>query len=96
MLDAPPEVTARIGLINRVVPEGTALDEARRVAERIAANGPLAVRAVKRSVQETEGRPEDEALRIELEIGRAVFATEDAREGTRAFAEKRRPEYRGR
>lgn len=86
----------RIGLINRVVPDGTALEEARLIAARIVANAPLSVQAVKRSVQETEGRPEEEALRIELEIGSAVFASEDAREGTRAFAEKRKPEFQGR
>jgi enoyl-CoA hydratase len=87
---------AAIGLINRVVPDGEALAEARRIAGRIAANGPLAVRAVKRSVQETEALPEADALKVELEIGLAVFASEDAREGPRAFAEKRAPEFQGR
>lgn len=86
---------AAMGLINRVVPDGQALPEARKIADRIAANGPLAVRAVKRSVQETEALPEAEALKVELEIGMAVFASDDAREGPRAFAEKRAPEFRG-
>jgi enoyl-CoA hydratase len=94
------EVTAeealRVGLIGRVVPDGQALDEALRVAEVICANGPLAVEAIKRSVRETEGVPEVEALKIELEIGMPIFATEDAQEGQRAFAEKRPPEYRRR
>ncbi|CUU56084.1 enoyl-CoA hydratase [Parafrankia irregularis] len=87
---------ADIGLISRVVPDGKALDEALRVAERIAANAPLAVQAVKRSVRETEGLPETEALARELEIGLPVFATEDAKEGTRAFKERRPPVYTGR
>ncbi len=85
-----------IGLIGRVVPDGTALDEALRIAEVICANGPLAVEAIKRSVRETEGLPEDRALQVELEIGSPIFATEDAAEGQRAFAEKRQPVYRRR
>ena len=78
------------------LPDGQALTEARKVAEQIAANGPLAVQAIKRSVQETEGLPEAEALKRELEIGSAIFQTEDAKEGPRAFAEKRKPEFKGR
>jgi enoyl-CoA hydratase len=84
------------GLIGSVVPDGTALDRALELAGMIAAAGPLAVKAVKRSLQETEGLPEDEALKIELEIGMPVFATEDGREGPRAFAEKRPPNFVGR
>jgi enoyl-CoA hydratase len=85
----------RIGLIGRVVPDGTALDAAVQIAEKIARNGPLAVQAVKRSVQATEGLPEEEALKIELEIGLPIFGTADAKEGTRAFKEKREPHYEG-
>jgi enoyl-CoA hydratase len=85
-----------LGLIGRVVPDGQALAEATGIAERIAANGPLAVQAIKRSVQDTEGLPESEALKIELELGLPVFASEDAKEGPRAFAEKRDPTYQGR
>jgi enoyl-CoA hydratase len=86
----------RIGLIGRVVADGKALETAIGLGERIARNGPLAVQAVKRSVQETEGLPEAEALKIELEIGLPIFGTADAKEGTRAFKEKREPRYEGR
>jgi len=51
------------------------------------------VEAIKRSVRETEGIPEAEALKIELEIGWPVFGSEDAVEGQKAFAEKRPPVY---
>ena len=73
------------------MPAGDALAEAKKVAERIADNGPLAVQAIKRSVLESEGLPEKEALAKELEIGWPILATEDAKEGPRAFAEKRPP-----
>jgi enoyl-CoA hydratase len=86
----------QLGLINRVVPDGEALTAALAIAERVAQNGPLAVQAVKRSVQETEGLPETEALKVELSIGMSVFGSEDAREGTRAFAEKRPAQFQGR
>lgn len=90
------EEALRIGLIGRVVPDGQALAEARKVADQIAANGPLAVQAIKRSVIETEGLPEKEALAKELEIGWPVLSTEDAKEGPRAFMEKRKPDFKGR
>ncbi len=92
----PAAEALRIGLIGRVVPDGQALAEARRVAEQIAQNGPLAVQAIKRSVQETAGLPEEEALKKELEIGWPILSTEDAKEGPRAFAEKRKPDFKAR
>jgi enoyl-CoA hydratase len=84
-----------IGLIGHMVPDGQALTKAREIADRIARNGPLAVQAVKRSLQATEGLPEAEALKIELEIGLPIFGTADAKEGTLAFKEKRAPRYQG-
>ncbi|MEW2175611.1 crotonase/enoyl-CoA hydratase family protein [Streptomyces sp. NPDC005406] len=85
---------ARIGLIGRVVPDGTALEAALAVAEQINACGPLAVEEVKASVYETAEMTETDGLAAELERGWPVFATADAKEGARAFAEKRPPVYR--
>jgi len=93
-------VTARealaFGLVGRVVPDGEALAEARKIATQICENGPLSVRALVRMLREIdESYSEAEALAKELEIGGPVFATRDAREGPRAFAEKRKPVFRG-
>ncbi len=92
-------ITARealaYGLIGHVVPDGTALDRALELAELIAANGPLAVQAILRTMRETEGMPENDAFKIDARLGTAVFATRDAREGPRAFAAKRRPHFQG-
>ncbi|MCC3772840.1 crotonase/enoyl-CoA hydratase family protein [Streptomyces sp. UNOC14_S4] len=84
----------RIGLVGRVVPDGTALAAALETAELINANAPLAVEAVKASAYDTAGLAEPEALALELERGMPVFATDDAKEGARAFAEKRPPVFR--
>jgi enoyl-CoA hydratase len=85
-----------IGLIGHVVPDGQALAKALEIADMIAANGPVAVRAILRTIRETEGMAENDAFTVEARIGMAVFRSEDAKEGPRAFAEKRRPEFRDR
>jgi enoyl-CoA hydratase len=84
-----------LGLVNRVVPAGTEVDGALALAEAIAANGPLAVRTVKRLVRATTLQGGDAGWPRPSEIG-AVFGSEDAREGATAFAEKRAPRFVGR
>ena len=85
-----------VGLVGHAVPDGTALARARELAARIAANGPLAVRNIKASVLAADARPEAEAYQRELELGMEVMASKDAREGPRAFLEKRAPNFTGR
>jgi enoyl-CoA hydratase len=85
----------RIGLIGEVVPDGQALSRALEVADLIAANGPVAVQAILRTIRETEGLPENQAFAIESRIGMQVFMSADAKEGPRAFAEKRKPAFTG-
>ena len=62
----------------------------------LVSNGPVAVRGVLRSIRETEGMSETDAFEIESKIGIEVFLSEDAREGPKAFKEKRKPEYKNR
>lgn len=90
------EEALRIGLINKIVPPDRVMAEARRYAAIIADNGPLAVQAVKRSVVECLALPTDKALEREMELGIPVSMSEDCREGTRAFNEKRKPVFKGR
>jgi len=100
MLLCGDDITAQraydVGLINHVVPDGQALAKARQIAERIAGNGPLAVRALIATLHETESLREAEAYEIEQRHGFGVMASEDAREGPRAFLQKRPPVFRGR
>jgi E-phenylitaconyl-CoA hydratase len=92
----PAQEALRLGLVNRVVAAGELMGEARRLAERINQNAPLAVRAVKESALRGLEAPLDQGLRIEAAFSRIVRDTEDSREGPRAFAEKRPARFQGR
>ena len=87
---------AELGLINRVVPDGSALDAALELARVIAANSPLAVAVTKQIAHAAPDWTMDVAWQRQDELSSEVFASEDAQEGARAFAEKRQPEWTGR
>lgn len=84
-----------VGLVGHVVPDGTALAKARELADLICANGPLAVQSVLATIRQSEGKHEDECWAEDARIGAVVFASEDAKEGPRAFVERRPPEFTG-
>lgn len=85
-----------MGLVNHVVPAAEVLPRAFALAERIARNGPLAVRKLKETVTAASGLPLEQGYALEDETKRIVLGSEDAREGPRAFMEKREPRYVGR
>ena len=78
-----------------MVPDGQALDKALELARVVAANGPLATAAITRTLHECDGMELDDALRHEWDYAQAVFRSNDAKEGPRAFAEKRPPNFTG-
>jgi enoyl-CoA hydratase len=94
--DLPARRAFELGLVNHVVPDGQALARAKQIAQRIAENGPLAVRGILATLRETETLPEAAAFEIEQRHGLAVMASADAMEGPRAFLEKRKPVFQGR
>ncbi|CAN5624909.1 hypothetical protein BH10ACT3_BH10ACT3_03220 [soil metagenome] len=93
ILDA--EEALRWGLVTHVVPKGEGLAKAHEIAAVIAASGPLSVAATKASAIETGWLPEVDAGPIESGYAARVVSSNDAREGMRAFRDKRPPEFTG-
>jgi enoyl-CoA hydratase len=84
-----------IGLVNRVVAQGEALNAARELAAKISANGPVAVRHAKAAANKAFDVDLISGLEYEADQFALLFATEDAREGMGAFVEKRKPQFKG-
>jgi enoyl-CoA hydratase len=93
--DLPARRAFELGLVNHVVPDGQALAKAREVAQRIAENGPLAVKGILAVLRATETLSEEKAFEIEQQQGMHVMMSADAAEGPRAFLEKRKPVFQG-
>ena len=85
----------RIGLVSKVVPQTELMEAARDIAQRIAANAPLSVRAVKRLVRQGMDLPLAQAIDAERYVFGLLYGSEDRIEGRKAFAEKRKPNYKG-
>lgn len=89
------EEALRIGLVNKIVPVESLMDEAKKIASEIASKPPISVRAAKEAIV----RAQDTTLEVGLEFERRafylLFATEDGKEGMKAFLEKRKPVFKG-
>jgi len=94
MIDA--KKAYEFGIVNKVVPQDKLLDEAKEIARKIAKNGPLAVRAAKRLVEKGLETSLRNGEAMEIEAWANLFATEDQKEGMKAFLEKRKPEFKAR
>jgi E-phenylitaconyl-CoA hydratase len=90
------EFAAKWGLINRIVPPDALMDTALETARRIAANGPLGVQAAKELAVRSRDLDLVSGLRLEATMLRLLQTSEDVQEGTKAFTEKRTPNFKGR
>ncbi|MFO1189150.1 MAG: enoyl-CoA hydratase [Alphaproteobacteria bacterium] len=93
-IDGPE--AARIGLVNRVVPHDTLMDEARALARRMASGPPLALSFTKRAVWQSNNHSLEDQMHFESWGQGICLKTDDFREGVRAFLEKRQPQFKGR
>jgi enoyl-CoA hydratase/carnithine racemase len=90
------QTALRFGLVSRVVPADQLMATVEDVAAKVLECGPLAVRAIKQAALQGRELPLEEGLKLESQLAGGVFSSEDAREGPTAFAQKRKPEYKGR
>lgn len=85
----------KIGLVNKVVPLSQLMDECLKYAEMICENAPLAVRSAKEAALKGLSLSLNEGMKLETQLSRKLRGTEDAKEGPKAFSEKRKPEFKG-
>jgi enoyl-CoA hydratase len=85
----------QFGLVNRLVPVESYLVEALKLAEEVASRAPLAVRAAKKMINQSFERTLSDGIKEEKQVFYSLFASEDQKEGMRAFVEKRKPEWKG-
>jgi len=90
------EEAKRIGLVERIAPKGEAVTEAKKLAHRVMARGPVAVINAKRAINEGLDLPIEDGLKRESQLFGALFKTRDMHEGVAAFLEKRKPKFTGR
>ncbi|MNC93935.1 putative enoyl-CoA hydratase echA8 [compost metagenome] len=83
------------GLVNKVVPSEFLLEEAKAMAKKIASKAPVAVQAAKEMINKASNMQLDESLDAERHKFNSLFATEDQKEGMKAFIEKRKPTWKG-
>ncbi len=86
----------RVGLVNRVVPAADLLAEAKKLAHQLARNAPIATRYILEAINKGLEMPFAEACVFEATLFGLVASTEDMKEGTAAFLEKRKPAFKGR
>jgi enoyl-CoA hydratase len=89
------EEARALGLVSRVVPKEAYLEEARKVASEIASKSPVAIRMAKMAINKAFEMGLGDAVDFERDLFYLLFASEDAKEGMKAFMEKRKPEFRG-
>ena len=89
------EEAKEVGMIARVAPKGEAVDVAMQLAERVAQNAPLGVKASKKLIWAASDKPESEFWDVQAPLMKQVFTSNDAKEGPKAFAEKRPPQWSG-
>jgi enoyl-CoA hydratase/carnithine racemase len=85
----------RIGLVNRVVPYDQLIAAGEQMAQSFAKGAPLALRCIKEAIYKGSELSLDQGLRLESDLATFVLGTEDAKEGPRAFVEKRPPQWKG-